>query len=126
MIKRKKHSIRNKIIFYFTMFLIGIIISFKELEKTHQEIDNKYNDLLFEMTFKSLSNKTYFDILKDEEQEEKITDNNPIIYIYNTHDKEEYARNANFSLFSAWRRRAATRAATSARAAASAEARSRR
>ena len=97
MIKRKKHSIRNKIIFYFTMFLIGIIISFKELEKTHQEIDNKYNDLLFEMTFKSLSNKTYFDILKDEEPEEKITDNNPIIYIYNTHDKEEYARNANFS-----------------------------
>lgn len=98
--KEKKHSIKRKILFCFTMFLFGIIISFKELESKHKDINNKYNDLLLEMAYKSISNKTYFDILKDEEKQEKEKeniDNNPLIYIYNTHDKEEYAANSAFN-----------------------------
>lgn len=90
MIRKRKHSLRRKILFCLTMFLFGIIISFKVLESLHKDISNKYNDLLLEMAYKSLSNKTYLDIIKKDESKEVIVDNDPIIYIYNTHDREEY------------------------------------
>ncbi|MDO4996621.1 MAG: stage II sporulation protein P [Bacilli bacterium] len=89
MIRKKRHSLKRKILFSLTMFLIGIIISFKVLENKHIDINNKYNDLLLEMTYKSLSNKTYLEMLKEDEKEE-VVDNPPLIYIYNTHDREEY------------------------------------
>lgn len=90
MIRKRKHSLRRKVLFCLTMFLFGIIISFKVLESFHKDINNKYNDLLLEMTYKSLSNKTYLDMIKKDESNEVIVDNSPLIYIYNTHDREEY------------------------------------
>lgn len=90
MIRKNKHSFRRKVIFCLTMFLIGIIISFKVLENKHKDINNKYNDLLLEMAYKSISNKTYLDMIKKEDKEVEVY-NPPLIYIYNTHDKEEYA-----------------------------------
>lgn len=90
MIRKRKHSLKRKILFSLTMFLIGIIISFKVLERKHVDINNKYNDLLLEMTYKSISNKSYLDMIKKEESNEVVVDVSPLIYIYNTHDREEY------------------------------------
>ena len=93
---RKKHSLRRKIFLYFTMFFIGIFLSFTYLDKKYKDINSKYNNILLEMAYKSISNKTYLDMLKKEEDTstEKASDNySPLIYIYNTHDREEYAKN---------------------------------
>ena len=104
-ITRKK---KFKIVFVIIMINIGIVISYKLLERTKVEITNKeLIDLIVHNTYKEddilerivnktlevsnpikLLNKEYSKYTKEEIviKEEQ----NPIIYIYNTHQTEEY------------------------------------
>ncbi len=90
--------LRRRVIFCFIMFVIGIIISFKSLEKYNINIEKKYNQFLIEEV---LSDKTYLDrikTIKENKPSENVEEaKEPLIYIYNTHDTEEYASNNLFS-----------------------------
>ena len=90
--------LRRRVIFCFIMFVIGIIISFKSLEKYNIKIEKKYNQFLIEEV---LSDKTYLDrikTIKENKPSENVEEaKEPLIYIYNTHDTEEYASNNLFS-----------------------------
>lgn len=95
---RKKHSLRRKIFFCFTMFFIGIMISFKYLEDNKSiSIKDKYNEYLLE---EILSNKTFKERIKDltdqEKEIKKKEDSKYEVYLYNTHDTEEFASNNLF------------------------------
>ncbi len=93
--KSRKHSIKRKIFFCFTMFFIGIIISFNNLEKSENiSISEKYNEYLLE---EIMSNKTFQERIKQlTEETESIPNSSPLIYLYNTHDTEKYASNNLF------------------------------
>ena len=90
-LKVRKHSIKRKILISITMFFIGLILSFKYLENKKIEINNKYNDLLLERIF---NNKILLDKKEKVKEEEYLE---PLIYIYNTHDQEEYSSNILFN-----------------------------
>ena len=76
---------KKKILFCITFFIIGIIIEFRYLDKhVNLNIDDKYTNMILEKVF----------LNKEEEQVKEI---NPTIYLYNTHDTEEYKSNNLFS-----------------------------
>ncbi len=105
----KKTRIKIKRLFTILMISIGIIINYKLIQKTKEEITNKeFIDLVVNNTYdeddiierivnKSLEisnpikllNKEYTKYTKEEQQviKEEIA---PIIYIYNSHQTEEY------------------------------------
>ncbi len=101
---KHKHSIRRKLFYCFTMFFIGIVISFKYIEKNISiKTNEKYDDFILENAYEGFSNKTFLEKYKSFFKTEQTKDSdksllieNPIVYIYNTHDTEEYAANNLF------------------------------
>lgn len=92
----KKHSNKLMIIFSITMFFIGIYISFNYLEKnTKINTSDKYNNFLLDYEFSNKTIKERFTSLLEKEKVKK--EYKPLIYIYNTHDTEEYASNNLFN-----------------------------
>ena len=111
MFKRKRKKNR---LFIITMFIIGMIISYRKLEKSKIEISNKefiniisndtykYDNSSFKSIIKKISyindpiklmNNDYNKYIDKEIKVEKEVikeENNPIIYLYNTHQSEEY------------------------------------
>lgn len=76
---------KKKILFCITFFIIGIILEFKYLDKhVNLNIDDKYTSMILEKVFLN-------------KEEEKVKEINPTIYLYNTHDTEEYKSNNLFS-----------------------------
>ena len=118
-ITRKKRK-RFKHIFLFLMFIAGLVMSYKKLEKSKYEItDKEFTDLIINTTFiddKNLIDKLATEIIKRSNpiklltkeytkdinviktsNEEKTV--NPTIYLYNTHQTEEY-KSSDFVEFS--------------------------
>ena len=120
---RKKRKIKIKLLFIFNMTIIGIVISYKMLDKskikiTDKEIvnlivdssfDNKSNfiDKLVDTTLKytnpiKLLSKDYDDYISTSNTNDNnnvIEDDKPIIYLYNSHQTEEYSP-SNYAEFS--------------------------
>ncbi|MBR2678795.1 MAG: stage II sporulation protein P [Bacilli bacterium] len=118
--KRKKLKIRYKFIFIFITISIGISISYKHLEESKINITDKdLIDLIINNSFKNNNyllrkildetinrtnpinnlNKTYTTYLVDNEKTVSKEEKDPIIYLYNTHQSEEYA-SSNYAEFS--------------------------
>lgn len=120
----KKTKKKKKIIFLFFMFVLGIYASYKNFERSRLKISDKaLIDLVVNNSFKEnnniletiieetlkisnpikLLNKDYNKYLSNTLKEEKVVTKetkNPKIYIYNTHQTEEYASStyAEFSI----------------------------
>lgn len=112
----KKFKFKLKIIFIITMLSIGLIISYKTIKKSKIKIEDKdfinlvtsniysyQNDRILEQIIsKSIDisnpikilNKEYTNYIKTVKVKNVSKEiNSPIIYIYNTHQTEEYAKN---------------------------------
>ena len=112
----KKFKFKLKIIFIITMLSIGLIISYKTIKKSKIKIEDKdfinlvtsniysyQNDRILEQIIsKSIDisnpikilNKEYTNYIKTVKVKNVSKEiNSPIIYIYNTHQSEEYAKN---------------------------------
>lgn len=102
-LRKKKHHIKKSIIIAILMFSIGIYLSFQYLEnKFYIDVDSTYQDLLLDREYSTHTViSTFSDIISSKKltpyQEESEDKNNPIIYIYNTHQTEEYVSNDLFS-----------------------------
>lgn len=120
--KKLKSNKKIKFLFVFIMFLIGIYASYKNLEKSKVEITDKdlinlviknsFNNeenILEKMIDKTLKvsnpikllNKNYNKYITASQIEQKVVKEEvkPIIYIYNSHQTEEYA-SSNYAEFS--------------------------
>ena len=101
-----------KKIFIITMFIIGIVISYKKIEKTNIKIkDKEFTNLIINNTYKNsniikdivddtlkktdpikIMNTDYQKYINNIETEKVIKEDiSPIIYLYNSHQTEEYA-----------------------------------
>ena len=109
--KISQKSKKKKKIFFFFIFIIGVLISYHKLDESNIEITNKeFIQLITNHTFKEepsilnviakktmeianpieTMNKEYLEhvaVIKEEKEEEKSL---PIVYLYNTHQTEEY------------------------------------
>lgn len=120
--KKLKSNKKIKFLFVFIMFLIGIYASYKNLEKSKVEITDKdlinlviknsFNNeenILEKMIDKTLKvsnpikllNKNYNKYITASQIEQKVVKEEvkPMIYIYNSHQTEEYA-SSNYAEFS--------------------------
>ncbi len=120
--KKLKSNKKIKFLFVFIMFLIGIYASYKNLEKSKIEITDKdlinlviknsFNNeenILEKMIDKTLKvsnpikllNKNYNKYITASQIEQKVVKEEvePMIYIYNSHQTEEYA-SSNYAEFS--------------------------
>ena len=121
-ITKKKKKKKVKILFFLFMLIIGLIISYKSLEKSKYTIKEKdFINLIIEESF-SYTSDTIINKLMDKTLEvtnpiklmnkeynkyiEKTTEKRvlkeetpPIIYLYNTHQTEEY-KSSSFIEFS--------------------------
>ena len=124
--KTKKSSKRKKLklLFFLMMLLIGVSVSYQKLESSKLRITNKdFVNLITDETFsyeeptllesmieKWIQNQNpiqklnldYQKYLKENPKiEEKIEKNDPIVYLYNSHQTEEYAPStyAEFSVY---------------------------
>lgn len=98
---KKRHSIRKVIILSTTMFFIGIYLSFHyihntvniNLDKSYSEfmLDREYSNNTIIHSFSNVIHDNTSISVKEEKRDE------PVIYIYNTHQGEEYASNELFS-----------------------------
>lgn len=98
---KEKHSRKRKIFFFITMFFIGIYLSFKYLEREVKfELDNAFTNYILDREYSnnsiinSFNNMLKPNIPKENKSKEK---KDPVIYIYNSHQTEEYASNELFS-----------------------------
>lgn len=100
---KKKHSKKRFLILSITMFFIGIYLSFKYLnKKVEVKLNNNYTNYILDSEF---SNEVIFkklsSLIKDLKEETSISKKEeveaPLIYIYNTHQTEEYNPNELFS-----------------------------
>lgn len=122
--KKLKSSKKLKFTFLFMMFITGMYVSYKNLEKSKIEIsdkelvnlvvnssfnnDNNIVERVIDETLKvsnpiKLLNKNYSKYTEKQSTEKKVVsteEDSPIIYIYNTHQSEEYAPSsyAEFSI----------------------------
>ena len=101
-----------KKIFIITMFIIGIVISYKKIEKTNIKIkDKEFTNLIINNTYKNsniikdivddtlkktdpikIMNTDYQKYINNIETEKVIKEDiSPIIYLYNSHQTEEYS-----------------------------------
>ena len=109
--KLSEKSQKKKKIFFLLMLIIGVLISYHKLDESNIEITNKeFIQLITNHTFKEepsilniiakktmemanpieTMNKEYLEhvaVIKEEKEEEKSL---PIVYLYNTHQTEEY------------------------------------
>ncbi len=120
--KRLKPNKKLKLIFLLIMFITGMYISYKNLEKSKVEItDKELVNLVVNNSFNSddnilervidetlkvsnpikLLNKNYSKYVEKQSNEKPTIkeDEPPLIYIYNTHQSEEYAP-SNYAEFS--------------------------
>lgn len=118
-ISKKKKRKLNKL-FFISMLLIGLVISYKTLEKSKIKIKDKdFIDIITNSTFtsnNSLLNKVidksleltnpikrlnmeYSKYISEEEKPVLKKDHNPTIYLYNTHQTEEY-QSSSYAEFS--------------------------
>ena len=107
---KRKNKYKKKIIFICTMLFIGLFLSYKKISSSDIKIkNNKFINLLIDNTI-NINNKHVLKELLNETKDkinpintikqdyskylvqEEIKENNtkPIIYIYNTHQSEEY------------------------------------
>lgn len=115
-IAKKKIRVKAKIIFFLFMLIIGLLISYKKMEKSKIKLkDQELKELIVNNTF---INKNYFftkifnktleitnpikllnnnykqylkyETLPTQEEQASKEEQLPLIYIYNTHQKEEY------------------------------------
>ncbi len=102
-LKKNKHRIKKVMILGITMFFIGIYLSFQYLENNISiKLNDSYENFLLDREY---SNNTvihsFSNIISNKKlvpyQEEKKDKASPIIYIYNTHQTEEYSSNDLFS-----------------------------
>ena len=98
--------------FIITMFIIGIVISYKKIEKTNIKIkDKEFTNLIINNTYKNsniikdivddtlnktdpikIMNTDYQKYINNIETEKVIKEDiSPIIYLYNSHQTEEYS-----------------------------------
>lgn len=122
-ITKKKKKKKRKKLFFFAMFILGIILSFMYLDHNLKKIDNKefVEILLSEAnlnntnTMKKIINKALDNFVSpaqilfgeykspyqkvDKQVMKEKEEQNPLIYIYNSHQTEEYAA-SNFVEFS--------------------------
>ena len=121
--KKLKSKKKIKVFFVIFMFFIGIFISYKNLEKSKIEItdkdliemvvsnsfnnDNNFLEKLVNQSLKvsnpiKLLNKNYQKYIPNVKYEEKTVkeEESPLIYIYNSHQTEEYQSStyAEFSI----------------------------
>lgn len=106
--KNKKR--KGKMLFFFLMFVFGMISTFKYLDNNVKKVNDKefveiilgdnFNNSLLDEVFNfrkyikpiNLLMDKYNNVLeKDTEVEEVINVSEPVIYIYNSHQTEEYA-----------------------------------
>lgn len=127
--KKRKLKFKYKFLFFLFFFILGILINYKLLENYckkiddkefieilleesnhHNNTDNKISKLLSKLNFSHLLEPTtildnnYKKLVikssNTEKKEEKTTtSNSPLIYIYNTHQTEEY-KASNFIEYS--------------------------
>lgn len=120
--KKIKKNKKLKFLFFFLMFIFGMLVSYKNLEKSKIEIADKelvnlvvsssytnddniieriMNEALKASNPIKLLNKDYNKYVTKTIEEKKVSneEENPIIYIYNTHQTEEYAP-SNYAEFS--------------------------
>lgn len=120
--KKIKKNKKLKFLFFFLMFIFGMFVSYKNLEKSKIEIADKelvnlvvsssytnddniieriMNEALKASNPIKLLNKDYNKYVTKTIEEKKVSneEENPIIYIYNTHQTEEYAP-SNYAEFS--------------------------
>lgn len=120
--KKIKKNKKLKFLFFFLMFIFGMLVSYKNLEKSKIEITDKelvnlvvsssytnddniieriMNEALKASNPIKLLNKDYNKYVTKTIEEKKVSneEENPIIYIYNTHQTEEYAP-SNYAEFS--------------------------
>lgn len=119
---RRRKPFKVKILFFLFMIFIGIMISYKKLENSQIKITNKEfvhlitdntfsegeNTLLENLAVKTLEitnpirlmNKDYQKYLYFQETDVVMEETSPKIYLYNTHQTEEYASSsyAEFSV----------------------------
>lgn len=97
---------KKKVLILFIMFILGIYISYKKLEAKKVIIDNKeiidiiinnsFNNknIIYEITKSKFLNNNKLSLLQEDYKESIDNKENvlqsPIIYIYNTHQTEEY------------------------------------
>ena len=124
-ITKKEKKSKRKRYFFLLMFLLGVLLSFNYLDKTLPKVDDKkFVEILLneanisnENTFKSLLTSLFKKIKKPaellfheyqtpkvlkaskEEEKPKSEEEKPLIYLYNSHQTEEYAP-SNFVEFS--------------------------
>lgn len=122
--KKFKPNKKLKFVFLFIMFIIGMYVSYRNLEKSKIEISDKElvnlvvnnsfnndNNILEKMIDETLKvsnpikllNKNYSKYIEKTSSEKEVYNTekeSPIIYIYNTHQSEEYAPSsyAEFSI----------------------------
>lgn len=120
--KKIKKNKKLKFLFFFLMFIFGMFVSYKNLEKSKIEIADKelvnlvvsssytnddgileriMNEALKASNPIKLLNKDYNKYVTKTIEDKKVSneEENPIIYIYNTHQTEEYAP-SNYAEFS--------------------------
>lgn len=120
--KKLKSKKKIKVFFVIFMFFIGIFISYKNLEKSKIEItdkdliemvvsnsfnnDNNFLEKLVNQSLKvsnpiKLLNKNYQKYIPNVKYEEKTVkeEESPLIYIYNSHQTEEY-QSSSYAEFS--------------------------
>jgi len=99
--KNNKHSRKRKIFFFITMFFIGIYLSFKYIEKEVKfELDSAFSNYILDREYSNNSIINSFNNFIKPKPNTKVKEENkkdPIIYIYNSHQTEEYASNDLFS-----------------------------
>ncbi len=114
--KSKKHKKRRYKLFII-LFLLGMLLSFKYLDKNVKKIDDKKfvnlllneahfkNDNIFKKLFSYISfnsSELLFGEYKNKDQVKKVSleeTSPPLVYLYNSHQTEEYAP-SNFIEFS--------------------------
>ena len=117
---KKKRKIKLRVIYLLIMFFTGIIISYNYLEKTKltltdQELTKliintsfQNNNYLIERIFSNIiernnpvkkMNKTYKNYLIDNKEIATYKESKPIIYLYNSHQSENYA-SSNYAEYS--------------------------
>lgn len=110
----KKKKLRYKFFLFLLLFIISIVVTFKYLLKSNIKIDDKgFVELLLNKNYEgdnvinkiinrvkkkyspvNLLSTNYYELVSDKKEKKEIVNNLPIIYIYNSHQEEEYTSNS--------------------------------
>ena len=115
--KQKRNKTTHKFIFFFLFFILGLIVSYKKIDNINENYNKDLTNILLnrtnhhnnikksvisiakeKMNIKpvSLINNNYKKLVSKKTSKTKKLNNkikDPIIYIYNTHQSEEYKAN---------------------------------